>query len=300
MTKQKYTPDLSARPDAPLEDSIRSFRSKIRLFALLGILFAAIGFILCALSVWVIGVVLLIVGGIFLVKKGTYEIALRTLISSNIVKQAMGDVLEITAFQGGGRLPDRHICSGMLGLSDHNTTEGSDYLKGIYHGKTVEMSDLSLVKQEITYDDDGNEQKNTYTIFKGLWAVCDLGHPLPTELRLLERAKLGQLLSKKGLKTSNEAFNKQFYIDASDDAKALQFLTPRLMDTILEMDKTLGGTTRICFTQSGRVYITSHTGKDAFAVKKRDKDLDVLRLKFAAKVRAILSPIDTLLHAETE
>ncbi len=296
MNQQTYIPQ---EQDAELNVQIRQLQSKIRLFQTLFFVLIVVGFAICFLGAIIPGVIVAIIGGIMTVPRAKQEAKLKLLVSGNIVQQALEDVFDDITYQAGGRLPDHYVRGNALGLSGFDRIEGSDYVKGTYKGLNIEMSDVTLVKEEVEYDEDGNREEKEYTVFKGLWLVCDFGKELSADLQVWERGKIGKLLSRSGIKTENEKFNKHFFIASAIEQEAFYILTPHMMEYILEMDKKAGGETHMHFARNGKVQIAIHSGRDAFEVKRGERDAARLRQKFVQEIRYVTDIIDELRLVDT-
>ena len=97
--------------------------------------------------------------------------------------------------------------------------------------------------------------------FKGQWLVCDFGHELSTELRVVARTGIKRLFSGSVVKTDNEEFNKKFIIQPEEEQNVRDILTPHIVDCIVAMSSGYGEffekrTAAYCNTDGAAIFYT--------------------------------------------
>ncbi len=299
MSNENNTTETRRLTDEELNTQIGELQEKIKLFKLLATVVIGLGILLCVLGSVVLGVIVTIGGAVLGVVQAGYQNKLKSLVAGNIVKQALEDVFDEITYEMNGQLPESYVRNSNMGIPSYDKMEGSDYVKGTYKGLNIEMSDVTLISESVTTDEDGNEQRSETNVFQGLWLVCDFGKALSADMRLWERGKLGKMLAVGGIKTENDQFNKHFYIQSEIEHEAFYILTPHMMEYILEMDKKAGGETHMCFDRNGKVQIAIHSGRDAFEVGKGEVDAVKLREKFVQEIRYVTDIIDQLRLVDT-
>lgn len=225
---------------------------------------------------------------------------IKKLVSLNIVKGALNEIIELEEYTPDGHIKSRAIKDADL-IDNWDEISGSDYTRGKYRGAKVVFSDVKLVKVERHTDSKGNTHETRTTVFNGQWVICSLGRQLPYALRLREnREKIfgkGYRKSRSSIETENIAFNTQFQIIADDDHTAFYILTPHFMEYIMSADRKAGGRTFFCF-DGDSVHIALGTDRDLFEVKPRSQDITniaALRGKMRDEVKFITDIIDELM-----
>ncbi len=222
---------------------------------------------------------------------------LKKFVSESIVQKALEDVFDGITYHSGRHISDSYVHASNMGLPRFDRIEGSDYVKGTYKGLRIEMSDVTLIEEEITTDEDGNQQRNDHNVFRGLWLVCDFGKTLSADMRLWEWG--GLRFTNKGIQTDNEQFNKTFRVESEVPVEAFYILTPHMMEYILGMKSRAGGHIHMCFARDGKVQIAVDSGRDSFEVSGRETDASALRQKFVSEIRYVTDIIDELRLVDT-
>ncbi len=297
MENKQLTPALPLN-DEDMSLVIKGHQNNIRLFKFLLYGCGLLGAVIAATVHMVLGMVFLVVSCIPLaLVLNDNETKLKSYIADNIVRQALEDVFDNITYKPWEHISDSYIHNCHLGLPHFDRIQGNDYVKGTYKGLNIEMSDITLIVEEIKRDEEGNEQKEDRSVFKGLWMICDFGKELSADMRIMEKGR--SLLRDRGIKTENEQFNRKFHIESAVEEEAFYILTPHMMEYILEMDKKAEGVTRICFSRGGKVQITIDSGRDAFEAQKGEVDAALLRKKFVREIRYITDLIDELRLVDT-
>ncbi len=284
--------------DEEMTVEIKNLHRNAQLFKYLLYGCAFLGVIVVVSAGMLPGIILLLVTCIpVALIQGSYETKLKNYVADNIVRQALEDVFDNITYDPEKRIDDSYIRNCQLGLPRYDEIRGDDYVKGTYKGLNIEMSDITLIVEDVTQDEDGNEQRSERPVFQGLWMVCDFGKELAADMRIMQKGR--SLLRDRGIKTENEQFNKKFHIESAIEQEAFYILTPHMMEYILEMTKKAGGVTRICFARGGKVQITIDSGRNAFEVGRGEADATVLRKKFVREIRYVTDIIDELRLVDT-
>ncbi len=212
-------------------------------------------------------------------------------VGKQIVFSALNDVFREVVY-----LPDRHLEKTVIEQANMNfpftytSVSGSDYVEGIYKDVTILLSDIRLISRT-----KNRKEESITTNFEGLWLVCDFNKKISTELRLSERTTLFRA----GIRTDNEQFNKQFYVESESPHEAFYILTPHMMEYIQNMDAQAHAHTYMCFLREGKVHIAINSRKNAFEVNYLKEDVSVLRERFRKEVKYITDIIDELKLVDT-
>lgn len=279
------------------DDELQAFLNKYKrrkhiaiAVIVIGALIALFGFVTMFLVLALPGIIAILVG-IVLVLKASNK--MKSGASQNIVRGVLESVFDDVYYDPFGRISDELIKCTDLGLPHFEEIRGSDYVRGKYKGLNIEMSDVKLIEVTRTHTNNGYQETRT-TVFEGPWLICDFGKELSADLLLVERSGLGKKLSRGGIKTESEEFNKNFRITSDNEHDAFYILTPHMMEYILEMDKKGGGKTHMRFNRYGRVHVAINTGKDSFELKGSNVDVAQLRARFESELRYLTDLIDEL------
>ncbi len=255
-------------------------------------------FLLFTIAMGVIGLIPIVVIGFIVCLVFAYFMTdlkskLKAVISDNIVKQALEDVFDNVKYDPNKHISERYIHNVNMGIGKFNKISGNDYIKAEYKGLSVELSDVRLTN--VTEEDsEYNKYEKETKIFCGLWLICDLGEEIVADIHIIERGKMGKVFGGKGIKTENDSFNKQFYVESSNEDEALNILTPQMTECILEMNKKADGKIYICLSRRGKVHIAIDSGKDFFEIGKMITNVSKLREKFVREITYVTDLIDEL------
>ncbi|MDR0292639.1 MAG: DUF3137 domain-containing protein [Oscillospiraceae bacterium] len=171
---------------------------------------------------------------------------------------------------------------------------GSDHVRGRYKGRVFAFSDVELMEEVETEDDEGRTKVSYYTCFKGQWIMIETNRDLPGELRLREREKGNR--AKSNMETENVAFNAKYQIEAKDAHSAFMMLTPHFMEAIVRADILANGKTYIYF--GGRyIHIAIHNNRNLFELSKKNQHADIAAMRACQKneVKYITDILDIFL-----
>ncbi len=188
---------------------------------------------------------------------------LKAFVAENIISRYLNETFDECSYNHLARLDNNIITSNMHFKRRVDEIAGSDYIKGVYKGLELEMSDITLTEITVTRDKDGKRREHRNRFFKGLWCVCDFKKELSSDLWVTEKNALINLDF--GLvKTDNVAFNKRFAVRTNNAHEAFYVLTPHMMEYIEKMDRVANAKTFLRFLQCGKVYIALNSRRDSF------------------------------------
>ena len=287
-----------AMTNEQLESKLNSLRVKATLTKILTYCAAA-----AMILMWffkknlAVGLVFLVIALVFGYLSSESSSTLKKLLSDNIIsgvlKEALGDTVEYNPW--GKVEPDS-----MVFPFPYNKVDGSDYIKAVYKGLNIELSDIELINETEDTDADGNTQKSSTTHFKGQWLICDFGKELSGEVCLSANdKKLRKQHKNDSVKMENETFNNRFLVTAKNAQEAYYILTPHMMEYILTMADKSGGEVYMSFHRNGKLHIAVKTGRDFFELGKSKVNVEGLRQKFLGELRWFTDMIDTLRVEDT-
>ena len=125
---------------------------------------------------------------VFGYQMGKHGQAVKTLLSDQIISGALRQVLEEVEYTPSRGIPSELVeAAGMVFPFEYNSSRGSDYIRGVYHGRKVALSDITLYQAESFYNEERSAwEERKEKKFQGQWLVCDFGQPFPGEVRLSE------------------------------------------------------------------------------------------------------------------
>lgn len=288
--------DMQNMTNEQLEAALNSYRSKATLAKIVtygSVAVMLLMFFIGMIPIALICLVLSFVGG-YQLSKNTQ--ALKTILSNNIIsgvlKEALGDAVEYNPM---GRVNPGN----MMFPFPYSRTDGSDHIKAVYKGLSIELSDIELINEEEETDADGNTERSSATFFKGQWLICDFGKELSGEVYISERSKKDRTIMKSDVTMENEAFAKRFCVKAEIPQEAYYILTPHMMEYIIKMANRSGGTVYMSFLRNGKMHVAVKTGRDFFELGKNEANVEGLRQKFLDELRWFTDIINTLRVEDT-
>lgn len=279
-----------------LESALNSYRSKATLAKIVtygSVAVMLLMFFTGMIPIALIFLLLSFVGG-YQLSKNTQ--ALKTILGDNIIsgvlKEALGDAVEYNPM---GRVNP----GSMVFPFPYSRTDGSDHIKAVYKGLNIELSDIELINEEETTDEEGNTERSRTTFFKGQWLICDFGKELAGEVYVSERSRKDRSSMKSNVTMENERFMKRFCVKAENQQEAYYILTPHMMEYIIRMADKSSGTVYLSFLRNGKMHIAVKTGRDFFELGKSEANVEGLRQKFLGELRWFTDIIDTLRVEDT-
>lgn len=221
---------------------------------------------------------------------------IKEVLSENIVRSVVTEALgDTTEYHPGGTVRP----GSMVFPFTYNTYQGSDHIKTVYHGLNIEISDVELIEESETTDENGVTEKNRATRFKGQWLICDFGKELAAEVYVSEWDKRDRIIMKSNVFMDNEQFGKRFCVRTDNPQEAFYILTPHMMEYITKMSDKCGGIVYLSFLREGKIQIAVKTGRDFFELRKDKPDVNKLRQRFFDELRWFTDIVDTLRVEET-
>ncbi len=287
--------------DEQLTSELRNKRTVGRggkVLEIAGIIFVIIGFLTTMISVVIFGGILCLIG-VLVMNSG--EKSMKQQIGDQLVRGLLEQTFEQVEYEPAGHITSSAMGQGKIMLpTDFSEVEGSNYVKAFYKGMQVEMSGISLVLEEDYYNDDaGIWEKIRKTVFTGQWLVCDFGHELSTEIKIVARSGRNRLFSGSVVKTGNEEFDRRFIIQPEQEQEMGYLLTPNIMEYILHMSSKYGGKIYMSFLREGKLHIAIETNREFFAVGRGKVDVELLRSRYTDEIRWFTGFIDELSMVHT-
>lgn len=289
MQEKPNTEEMPVMPAGQLEDRLRLLRVKARLTKGLSVFCSVMSFLLWILQNVALFFLGLVATSVFAAMAAASSHELKRLLVRHIIQDALTEVLgEVVEYDPAGRL-ERGT---MVFPFAYHMVSGSDHIKAVYKGLSVELSDIAIKS--------ASKRNGSKEDFKGQWLICDFGRELACELRLFANDVEVRLRQKTGgVTTENEAFNARFLIAADNAQEAYYILTPHVMEYILAMADKSGGDVYLSFLREGKLQIAVNTGRDFLEPGKSRANTQELREKFLDELRWFADIIDTLRVEDT-
>lgn len=291
----------AVRSDAELDAIIAKNKKR----ATKGNIIMAVGIValICVaftMNVILIALAIIVIGIGFYFEHSAKE-AIKGCMTDAALLPALNEVFDKVRYSAEDHIPEGVIRNTGMGFDfSIDKISGSDYVKAEYKGVSVEMSDITLFTVSTYTDDDGDETETEKRRFEGLWLICDFHKHFSADLLLRERDGVADKLLKKGIKTENDSFNKQFYIESESEHDVFYILTPHMMEYIQAMDKKAGGRTYMRFKKEGKLILALDTGRDFFEINNvRKASAESIREQFVSEVRYVTDLIDELKLVKT-
>ena len=179
----------------------------------------------------------------------------------------------------------------------YNCSDGSDYIKAVYKGVSVELGDVVLMTETEYEAENGETATQRDTVFRGQWLSWNLGRELTGRVFVSQRTKKDHSKMKSNVTTGNEQFDKRFCVKADHPDEAYYILTPDRMERIIRMADNSGGTVYLSFLEDGQMNIAIQTGRDSFEPGNSNVNVEELRRKFLDELHWYTDILD-MLHIE--
>ncbi len=220
---------------------------------------------------------------------------MKTLLADYIINSVLGEVFSEFVYKPFERISNSCIRQNdMYFPFSFNEIDGGDYIRGVYKGLNIEMSDLRLIRV-IRH----KKRTTRETVFRGTWLTCDFEKELSADLCVSERTAFGKMMTMGGVKTESVEFNKKFYIRTENEHEAFYILTPHMMEYILAMDTKANADTYIRFAREGKLHLAINSDRDSFELGFSNINLKELREKFLLEIKGTLDLIDELRMVDT-
>lgn len=141
-----------------------------------------------------------------------------------------------------------------------------DHIISSYNGVNYQMCDAKFEEMRQRNDGNGRYRMEYVTYFFGKIIKIDYQRDIDLVLKIIEGTPLGFSGNKKELvETEIIDFNKKFNVYASSKEKAFYYLTPLLLQKILELEKLFKGSIQLCFTPDF-LYIFINNSTDSLEI----------------------------------
>jgi hypothetical protein len=239
-----------------------------------------------------IACVLLLVFGVCVCRGSVASDTSKKMFKLNVVQGALAELVEGCVYNAKMSISRERIETTGL-IHGWNTFAGNDYLRGLYQGHEIELSDIHLTE---VHEERNGEDSNTVTttIFSGQWLTCRLDKKLPASVILRESGGKGNA------ETENIAFNRKYQIETEDPHYMFYVLTPHFMEYIVTADEKADARTFFCFA-GDRVHIALHNKHDAFEIPTyefTENFVTTAREKIKEEMKYITDILDEVLRNE--
>lgn len=235
---------------------------------------------------------------VFGYQMGKHGQAVKTLLSDHIVSDALREVLEEVEYTPSRGIPSELVeAAGMVFPFEYNGSRGSDYIRGVYHGRKVALSNITLYQTESFYSEERSAwEERKEKKFQGQWLVCDLGNALSGPVRLSESTSaLRRQHKNDSVEAESAAFHGRFLVTAASPQEAKSLLTPRMMSSILAAADRSSGKVYLAFLPDGRLHVAVNSGRDLLELGAGKADPPRLRQRFLDELHWFTDLIDALL-----
>lgn len=242
-------------------------------------------------SVYSVAGIVLILAFLALFAKGITSAGTATeIFKVNVVRDALAEIIDGCIYRSKLCISRQRIeATGLFG--GWNKFSGNDYVRGIYCGHQIELSDIHL-EEEHEVGSGKNKKTVTRTVFRGQWVTCRLNKKLPAVIRLSEGS-----INKGNAETENVAFNSKYAIYTDDPHTMFYVLTPHFMEYIVAADEAANAQTFFCFA-GNTVHIAIDNGHNAFEIpsnKAARSNPSIAREQIKSEVKYITDILDELL-----
>lgn len=277
-----------------LEDEINSARRKDKISNLLiscaGVVLIPT-FVLKIYPLAILAVVLLLLGASLY---SNSQNRAKNLISDNVIGGVLKEVLgEDVEYNPSGRMQP----TAMEFPFSYDCSDGSDHIKAVYNGVSVELGDVVLMTETEYEAENGEMATRRDTVFRGQWLSWNLGRELTGRVYVSEWTKKDRRKMKSNVTTGNAQFDKRFCVKADHPDEAYYILTPNRMENIISMADKSGGTVYLSFLEDGQMNVAIQTGRDSFEPGNGNVNVEELRRKFLDELHWYTDILD-MLHIE--
>lgn len=242
----------------------------------IGIILAVLGFILAFMveDIQFIGFILIVIALIVIaVGYGKFNA-----LSKEFKNKYLRELINKT-FDNAEYYPDRGIdkdrvyATNLVKRADRYHTE--DLIKGDVEGVKFETCDLKLEERHVRHTKNGT-QVYYVTYFLGRFFEFEFPKEFKSKIIVTESGLMTFFSSFKKLEMESVEFNKKFKTYAQNEHDAFYVLTPHLMESILELERSNPGTIALLFT-GNKLNITINNNRDTFEMSLfRKVDMSII------------------------
>ena len=252
----------------PLDFILLFLSSAVELYELYDVI---IGF---SLVTMVTAIILIAVGGTI---KRKFLVNAKEKLIYTLIRQELGN--DFKYFPRGGMPLNTILSQGIYKYPDRYFLE--DHIISSYNNVPYEICDCELQEKHETRDKDGNRRVSYVTYFKGRVIKIDFQRDFDFNMKVLENKFSSFSFSKfKKLETEVIEFNKKFDVYVTDTEKGYYFLTPSLIQNMMELEKLFRGS--INYSMDGNfffIYINDSINTLEFNISKplNTEQLNIIR-----------------------
>ena len=264
------------------EEKRKKIKRSSVIMTVIGILGIFIGVLLLLFFEMAVVFVLSLIVGIIL-------IAVSTIQKQSFLKNIKGSVIETIIKSELGDTASYNVNSGInlsdvirLGVyQDPDRYHLEDHISCSYNGVPYEMCDMVLEERHVTRDSNGNRRVTYEKYFSGRVIKIDFKKVMAFKMKVIEGHPRG--LNTHGyhkIDTELIEFNKKYDTYVNDKEQAYYYLTPLMLQKLLELEKLFKGT--IQYVMNGDcfyVLINNNTDSLEFSISRPidDKMINIIR-----------------------
>ncbi len=266
-------------------------RKKCFTFFLCGLGSLIIGaflFVLLAMSgsdVFIIPLALLVIPGIIFIALGTSKFnALEKEFKSKCMGKIINDIVPGSSYFPKLGIPLHEIYSyRLLKRGDREYIE--DLIQGEVKGVKFRTCDLRLEERRVHHNSKGGTTVTYVPYFTGRFFEFDFNKVFKGNLIISESSIVTPFGMQK-VNLESEEFNRKFRTYAKDEYSAFYVLTPHLMTSLLDLERTNPGAISISM-DSNKMAIALNNNRDTFSLKMNQKIDDYIFMSFKKDMEVI-------------
>ena len=227
-----------------------------------------------------VGFIMAVIGLILLLNSRR---KLKTTVGAEAARVVIKKYIDDAFFDQNSGIDEALIRKADMGFPGYDRIKCGDYIKGNYHGHSIELCDLKLSERRTV----------NVTVFQGPYMRISYDKELSSPVTLTKRY---QLLSGNPVKLESEEFNRKYKVYCDSEHDAFYILTPHMMERIESVHEKAADDIYINFCNDGHVYIAIDNKRDSFEVSLRDKSIEEIEKRFNRELSYLLSVIDELME----
>lgn len=217
-----------------------------------------------------LGVLLFGFGVFLMVKSIDFELKLKAYFKETLMPEMIKNLGEGLRYIPKGGVHRSKFVASKIFKSSIDVYEAEDLVVGFVGQTEIEFSELNV--QYITRDNKGGETK--HTVFKGIFFIADFHKDFKGETFVLRDqaqrifGSIGTFFQRiNGIRPElvlmeNPIFEKQFVVYSTDQIESRYIITPRLMESMVEMNRKFNGI-QFSFVQS-KMYVAVPISENLF------------------------------------
>ena len=217
------------------------------------------------------------------------------------VLNSIKDVIEVFAYDPQNGF-DRGVIENTKMMNMGDTYHSNDYITGKYKNIRFSQSDVHIIETDTETDIDGNTSKVEHTLFNGRWMIFDFNKKFRANIQIAQKGFSNNTLNRdwgdmkyKKVQMESEEFNNKFNVYTQIEHDAFYVITPKMIDTIINLEKECDGKLLFCFVGE-KLHIGIYDNRDAFEPGSIYKKIDENRVieSIQKDIKKITSFIDEL------